>query len=166
MFVDLEKAKDSLKNDASALSPFVYRKVSLTHLEIEDQIMLKFRRANFSDHDYFREKYGDRLIEKATEDILRIVNIIYHFLTKESRQGLLKIKFTDLTDEGKEIVVKYPLDEVFQKILVSSVNGQQVLFNLFLEIFGYTKEQIEQIQNAGKETKKKAELEPINDKKR
>ena len=155
MFIDIDKAKDSLKDNASALSPFVFREISLAHLEIDSNITLKFRKANFLDHEFFRQKYGEKLIDLATQDLLNVVDVIFHFLSKESKKVLLDIKFTVMDDEGVETAVSFPLKEIFRKILVSSINGHQELFNLFLEIFGYSKEQLEAMQKAGKEKAKK-----------
>ena len=162
MFIDLEKSKDAAQSDAESLSPFVFRKISLAHLEVDQEVTLKFRRATFLDHDYFREKYGVDAIQNATQDILSTVAMIYRFLSKESRRELSKIKFTDINDKGEEVPVNMELFEIFKNILVSSVNAHQDLFDLFLEIFGYTKEQLELMQKGVEETKKKAKQKHLN----
>ena len=160
MFLDFDKAKDALGRDYP-LSHFVFRKISLEHLEEMPlgegkELVLKFRRATFLDHQKFREEYDGKALEKASGDILETVMMIYRFLTKESRRSLLNIKFTDINDKGEEFPVEVSLPDVFKQVLISSVNSHQDVYNLFLEIFGYTKEQLETLDKVQSDLKKKA----------
>lgn len=144
------------KDRSAELSPFVFRTISLSHVEIDRELVLKFRKANFNDHAYFRERYnltgkGLENIESIFQDPLEVVNMIFHFLSKAGIKELLKIKFTDIDEKtGEEIPVEYPLKTIFQKILVSSGQGHSEIYNLFLEIFGWTKEQLDSLNGPKK----------------
>lgn len=139
------------------LSPFVFKKVSLEHLEINKTLVLKFRKSTFLDNQYFREEYGLEYMDKGITDPVKLVNILYRFLSKQSKKELAKIKFSELNEEtGEEEDAGYSIEKKFLMIFVSTNEGQKELFTLFFQVFGHSQEEIDLFMGNEQKQKKKA----------
>ena len=97
------------------LSPFVFKKFSLKHLEIDKEITLKFRKSTMVDAQELRESFGGpKQLQEALKNAVRAVEMLFRFLCKDSKRTLASIKFTDIDEEtGEEIEVKKTLKEKY-----------------------------------------------------
>lgn len=150
-----------------ALSPFVFKKFSLAHLEIDKEITLKFRKATIVDNQYFREQYGKDYMKKDLDDPITVVRMICRFLSKESIKDILKIKFVDIDREtGEEVIATIPLEKKFMMFFPLNDDGQKEVYKLFFSIFGYTKEQIDMVMGvADKAMEKEKKTQKVMDRK-
>ena len=119
------------------MSPFIYKKIDLRPLEVEADLTLKFRKANYLDGQELRAKFGTENIIAAFStqlDIGTILDILASFLSKESIKDLYKIKFTKIGNDGKEVEIAYTLEERFKKIFVADTTGLMEILDLLLSI--------------------------------
>ena len=124
------------------LSPFVFKKFSLGHLEIQKEITLKFRKATIVDTQRFKEEFGNNYLEKQMQDPVTVVETIAGFLTKDSIKEILKINFVDIDKEtGKEVKANIPFNKKF--MMLFPVGEDKWIYELFFSILGYTKEQVD-----------------------
>lgn len=162
-YIDPEKIKEVLKRErpeANALSPFIFKKVNLKHLEIDKEIILKFRKATTLDSHEIRESMGKEFtIESFSDlDIVVMTNLCFRFLTNESKRELAKIKIIQIDDNGEEIEKNISLIEKMKLFFVADTYSITEIYNLLLDIFGYTKDIIDKLfdpDNFKQEQKKK-----------
>ena len=163
---DKHPASDTTEN----ISPFVFHKINLAHLEIDKEIVLKFRKATFVDHEYYKEKHKDDSFVEHFKTPANFARELFRFLSKESKKELMAIKFTEFDDKtGKEKPVSYSLDKVFLMILVSSVEEQNQLTKTYFKIFGYDSKDIKVImgeKDPEPQKKQKKTPKPIPKKRR
>lgn len=152
----LSRVAEKGQGEVDALSPFVYKKIDLAHLEMKGEIVLKFRKSNYLDAQWFREKEGsDMLVAAFTKlDPVKMVEVLLRFLSNESKAELSKLKFVSVGNDGKTMEVAHPLDKRFALLFVSAVDGAEDLLNTFLNIIGYTKEQLLKLNELEQEAKK------------
>ena len=159
------------RGEEEALAPFFYKKVSLAPLEVDKEIVLKFRRSNMLDPKVLKEKYGeDNLLKVFNElEMDKMLSILSHFLTNESKRELLTFKVIDIGDDGKEIEKAYTIEERLKLAMAVDPKGLLEILDLILSIQGFTKEQIEalfQLENAEAETPPTKKAHPEKKKKR
>ena len=159
---EIKEVLDRPRTEVVAMAPFVYKKIDLRPLEVEAELTLKFRKANYLDSQELKAKFGSENLVAAFKDldIETILGVLVSFLTKESIKDLYAIKFTKLGDDGREVEIAYTLEERFKKIFISDTKGMMEILDLLLSIQGYTKKQIETLfvdkdKGAKKEIKKK-----------
>lgn len=148
------------RTEVQALSPFVYKKIDLRPLEVDMDLTLKFRKANYLDTQELKAKFGIENIVTAFSElnVETILEILISFLTKESARDLFRIKFTRMGNDGKEVEIAYTLVERFKKIFISDTTGMMEILDLLLNIQGLTQKQIEILfsqKNTAKASKKK-----------
>ena len=141
------------------LSPFVFKKFSLKHLEIDKEITLKFRKATMVDTQELRESFGGpEKLQEALKDAVRAVEMLFRFLCKDSKKALASIRFTDIDDKtGEEIEVKKTLKEKYLMIFISRDETQKEIFQLFLSVFGYSQKDIDVIMGVAEKEEEKTQ---------
>ena len=139
--------KNPATETSEAISPFVFKKINLNHLEIDMEIVLKFRKATFLDNEKMREDTKDvNYLVEMLQDPVSVAKALFNFLSRESKEELLKIKFTRMDDKTGEVTeVKHDLDHVFLMIFVASVEGHKDLMKTYLKVYGWEDDQIGQI---------------------
>lgn len=164
-----QSQQDILKNilfkkrpESDALSPFVFRKVNLRHLEVDKELTFRYRKVNNLDHQYFREQFGKNIDEKlfADLDVVQLLSISFKFLSNESRRELAKIEFYDVNDSGEDVLRNLTIEEKYGLAMVSDTYTIPELLNLLLNIFSYTDKMIKEIfdmaENPPANTEKKS----------
>lgn len=148
--IDEDKVKEVLtreRGEEEALAPFFYKKVSLEPLEIDKEIVLKFRRSNFLDPKLLKEQFGeDNILEAFNSlDIDKVLSILSTFITTECRRELFAIKIIEIGNDGKEVEKSYTLEDRLKLVMPVDTKGVLEILDLLLSIHGYTKEQIEDL---------------------
>ena len=154
----------SMTSQANKLSEFIFHKANASHLEVDglDHVTLKFRKATFEDRESMKVKYengdlkhifpeGGNLDDKA---IFGMVDLVYEFLSKESKKDLAKIKLHDIDEDGKTFEVKKKLKEKYKMIFISTLDATQDIYKIFLEIHGLDTSKVDQIEKMVKEVGK------------
>ena len=160
--IDISSIREVFKRErpeSVALSPFVFKKVSLKHIEVDAELTLKFRKSTNLDHQQLREELGKSFDEQmfTNLDVVAMTDLAFRFLSKESKKEIAAIQFTDIDDDGEEVVKTIPLKEKMKLIFISDIYSINELLNLLLNIFGYTKDLIDKIFVEAEKSKKKAQ---------
>ena len=137
---------------SEVLSPFVFKKVSFEHLELDTEIVLKFRKATLVDTNRLAEQYGVQYLYKKLQDAFAAAETLFQFLSPDSRKELQKIPMTEFDDTkedfiGKELSVR----EKFLMCFQSTDEAREEIYELFLSVFGYSQKQIDMFKGIIKE---------------
>lgn len=147
------------------LSPFVFHKVNASQLEVDglDSITLKFRKATFEDRESMlaRQKNGDlkHIFPEAggtltDTAIFGMVDLVYDFLSKESKKFLANIKLADVNEDGEMVEVKKSLKEKYKMLFFSTLTATQDIYTIFLSIHGLDFKDVEAIEKISEEVEK------------
>lgn len=128
-----------------SLSPFVFQKLSLKHLETgQESIVLKYRKATMVDSQKYRAKFGDNFLQEKLQDTLIVAGMTFDFLSRESLKSLSSINFLQFDPEkGEEVPMEGTLKDKYLMLLPGGEDGQKIIYEIFFYIFGYTKKQID-----------------------
>ena len=154
----VKKVLDLPRSESDSLNPFYFKKISLKHVEIDKEIILKFRLANELTKLKIKEKYGTDALIKVFErlDTTVILDICFELLTAESRKEIALIGFTDCDEDGNEEQVDIPPKDKFKMLFVSDTKSIMEILDMFLSIYGYTKDQLKLLFGEEEKVKKKA----------
>lgn len=156
----VKKVLDLPRTEAQSLNPFYFKKINLNHVEIDQELILKFRLANELTKLKIKEKYGTDALIKVFErlDTTVILDICFEFLTAESRREIAAIKFSDCDEDGVEKQVEISTKDKFKMLFVSDTKSMMEILDMFLSIYGYTKDQLKIL--FGEEEKVKKKVKP------
>ena len=148
------------RTEKDALSPWVYKKIDLQHLEIEgtDSMVLKFRKSKFTDGQELSAEFGADNILEAFDKLepVKMIEILSRFLSRETAKELMKIKFLAIGNDGKEVEKAYTLSQRLCAVWMADTAGLMELLDTLLSIQGLTKEQIDAIFELDEQKQKDA----------
>ena len=158
-----EDILDKKRTESEALSPFTFMNFSLSHLEVEGEINLKFRKCTILDAQKMRSELGKDLDEKLfmDMDVFGLVGLAYRFLSNESKLQLKKIKVLEFDNDGEEIPTDYGIKEKLEKIMIVNVESINKIHDLLLNIYGYTRDIIKKLQEID-DSQKKSQKKEVN----
>ena len=143
---------------SETLSPFVFKKVSLKHLEIDKELTFKFRKATLVDNLKLVEEYGVGFLKEKLQNPINAMKTLFNFLSNESKEELHGIVFTEFDEKtGENVPSKLTLESKFLMCFPSAVEVQKDVYELFLYVFGYSKKQVDML--IGLVEKDKVEIE-------
>lgn len=152
----LKQVLEMERGELKVLSPFIFKKISLSHLEIDEEINLKFLCSNELKKQELKEKYGVDTITESFEKLKVdfLIDIVFEYLSGASRRELKNIMFTTVDDEGEVKEVQLSVKKKFKSLFVSSMSSIMELFDVFLTIHGFTKDQLKALNSSSTGEKK------------
>ena len=146
------------------LSPFVYHTVDASQLEVDglESIALKFRKATFDDREANLAAHESGQLKEifpeedsiSDKSIIGMADLIYNFLTKESKRLLAKIQLTDIDEDGNSVEIKTPIKQKFKMLFFSNENAYHDVYGIFLSIHGLDINDLDQIEKINQEMEK------------
>ena len=144
----LKKVLSMKRGELEVLSPFIFKKISLAHLDIDKDIILKFKCSNELSRARLKEVHGVDTIVHAFKnlDIEFIIKVLWGYISEETLRELKDvIKFTEINELGERTEVETNPFEKFKSLFLTDIQSVMELLDLFLTIHGYTKDQLKSL---------------------